>query len=48
LRFDGEERVPLKPLPELGEHTAEVLREWISYDDARIASLVAEGVIATG
>ena len=32
--------------PELGEHTAEVLRERLGYDDARVAELRAGGVIA--
>lgn len=46
LRFHGEDRVPLRPLPELGEHTEQVLKEWINYDSSRIDALIAQGVIA--
>ena len=34
-----------RPAPELGQHTDEILRERLGYDDARIAALRAEGVI---
>ena len=35
-----------RPPPLLGEHTAEVLRARLGYDDARLAALCASGVIA--
>jgi formyl-CoA transferase len=38
-------RVGLAP-PRLGEHTGEVLRELLGYDDARIAALGEQGAIA--
>ena len=46
LRFHGEERMPLRPLPELGEHSEQVLKEWVNYDSKRIDTLIAQGVIA--
>ena len=33
-------------VPELGEHTDEVLRDWLNYDDERIANLRRAGAIA--
>jgi len=32
--------------PELGEHTDEILRDWLKYDDPKIAELRAQGVVA--
>ena len=32
--------------PDLGEHSAEVLKERLGYDDEQIADLVIEGVVA--
>jgi len=37
--FEGESEHPVAPPPELGQHTADVLRELLGYDDARIAEL---------
>ncbi|MBJ3778096.1 CaiB/BaiF CoA transferase family protein [Acuticoccus mangrovi] len=31
--------------PKLGEHTDEVLRDWLNYDDARIAALRSGGIV---
>jgi crotonobetainyl-CoA:carnitine CoA-transferase CaiB-like acyl-CoA transferase len=46
IHWDGEgTSVPGVP-PELGEHTDAVLREWLGYNDARIAGLRTKGVIA--
>ena len=44
LSAAGEER--FTPPPTLGEHTAEVLRGLLGYDDARIAGLYADGSVA--
>src|SRR5271163_1858627 len=44
VRFDG---VPTKvePAPLLGEHTAEVLFDWLGLDDAAVAQLRQEGIV---
>jgi formyl-CoA transferase len=42
----GEKRAPTAA-PQLGAHTAEVLRD-LGYDEATIAKLVRDGVAATG
>jgi crotonobetainyl-CoA:carnitine CoA-transferase CaiB-like acyl-CoA transferase len=42
----GEPRPPIRPAPTLGEHTDEVLRDLLDYDDGRIVELRAEGVVA--
>jgi crotonobetainyl-CoA:carnitine CoA-transferase CaiB-like acyl-CoA transferase len=34
-----------EPPPQAGQHTREVLREWLGYDDERVAALATEGVI---
>jgi formyl-CoA transferase len=34
------------PPPDLGQHTDEVLRDWLGYDPARIAALRASGAVA--
>lgn len=36
---------PMRPAPLLGEHSDEVLRAWLSLDDATIAQFVASGVV---
>ncbi|MFT5445177.1 MAG: CoA:oxalate CoA-transferase [Gammaproteobacteria bacterium] len=48
LRFDGEERLPVKPSPRLGEHTYEVLGDWLDYKQADVDALLAQGVMQIG
>ena len=45
LRFSETPPVYERPAPGLGEHTGEVLRELLDYDDAGIAELRKQGVI---
>jgi CoA:oxalate CoA-transferase len=45
LRFEGLPRVPLTPSPRLGEHNAEVLREWLGLSDDEIDELTRTEVI---
>jgi crotonobetainyl-CoA:carnitine CoA-transferase CaiB-like acyl-CoA transferase len=44
VRFDG---VPteVKPAPLLGEHTAEVLSDWLGLDEAAISALRSDGIV---
>jgi len=44
VRFDG---VPaeIKPAPLLGEHTAEVLSDWLGYDSDTVGSLRRDGIV---
>jgi crotonobetainyl-CoA:carnitine CoA-transferase CaiB-like acyl-CoA transferase len=44
VRFDG---VPTKvmPAPLLGEHTSEVLRDWLGYDTDAVATLRRDGIV---
>ncbi len=44
VRFDG---VPaeVKSAPLLGEHTAEVLRDWLGLDDAAVTELRSDGIV---
>nr|XP_061807121.1 succinate--hydroxymethylglutarate CoA-transferase-like [Nerophis lumbriciformis] len=44
-RFDGEAPIAVAPPPRLGEHTSEVLKETLGYDDATIAELMQASVI---
>lgn len=44
VRFNGQPIIPKLPVPEAGQHTAEVLRE-LGYDDAAISALRTGGVI---
>ena len=48
IKFPGMAQGPLEPPPCLGEHTQEVLRQELGYDEERIAVLRAQGVIHCG
>jgi CoA:oxalate CoA-transferase len=43
FRFDGHRRTETTPPPTLGEHTADVLRTVVGYDDAALRALVGHG-----
>jgi CoA:oxalate CoA-transferase len=45
LRYEGTPRLPLTPSPRLGEHNAEVLREWLGLGDDEIDELTRTEVI---
>jgi crotonobetainyl-CoA:carnitine CoA-transferase CaiB-like acyl-CoA transferase len=44
VRFDGTPP-PIKPAPVLGEHTVEVLDEWLGLDAAEVEALREQGVV---
>jgi 2-methylfumaryl-CoA isomerase len=46
VAFDGA-YPPATPAPALGDDTTAVLRDWLSFDDAGIADLVASGTVAS-
>jgi benzylsuccinate CoA-transferase BbsF subunit len=46
-RLDGKGAVVERAAPDLGQHTAEVLRELLGYNDAELKALEADGVTAT-
>jgi crotonobetainyl-CoA:carnitine CoA-transferase CaiB-like acyl-CoA transferase len=45
IRVDGRAAGANLPPPRLGEHTAQVLREWAGCDDQQLAALRADGII---
>lgn len=45
IRFSGTPMADPRPAPSVGEHSDEILRETMGYDDARIAALRAAGVL---
>ncbi|MGZ5316627.1 MAG: CoA transferase [Solirubrobacterales bacterium] len=47
LEFGQVERVPVRPAPQLGEHTEEVLADVLGLSDAEIGRLEQDGVVAT-
>jgi crotonobetainyl-CoA:carnitine CoA-transferase CaiB-like acyl-CoA transferase len=47
-RFSASRNDVRGPPPRLGEHGAEILRELLGYDDARIRALEASGVLVQG
>jgi crotonobetainyl-CoA:carnitine CoA-transferase CaiB-like acyl-CoA transferase len=46
-RLDGRGLAIERPAPDLGQHTAEVLRELLGYDEARLTQLNDSGVTST-
>ena len=46
-RLDGKGLAIERPAPDLGQHTDEVLRELLGYDDARLKQLNDSGVTST-
>lgn len=48
LRFSAQPELPDLVAPLLGEHNTQVLSSMLGYDDARIAALTADGVLASG
>ncbi len=45
LRFHGEERVELVPSPNLGQHSREVLADWLDLDPSRVDDLIRSGAV---
>jgi formyl-CoA transferase len=45
MNLEGVDDRIRRPTPDPGQHTDEVLREVLGYDDARIAALRARGVV---
>ncbi|WP_416899182.1 MAG: CaiB/BaiF CoA transferase family protein [Minwuia sp.] len=45
IRYSGSPLPPSPRVPLLGEHSAQVLQEWLGYDDARIGALADADVI---
>ncbi|HEY2107159.1 MAG TPA: hypothetical protein VGH29_15275, partial [Candidatus Binataceae bacterium] len=45
LRFSDAKTEITRPAPALGEHNREVLQELLGYSDAKIASLVEDGLL---
>jgi len=46
-RLNGQGAQVERTAPDLGQHTEEVLREVLGYDDAQLQALEADGVTAT-
>lgn len=42
LHFGGEQRTPIVPSPSLGQHNAEVLRDWLGVDETELEGLLGE------
>lgn len=47
FRSEGMARPPLRPTPEVGEHTRQVLRDVLGLGDSEIDSLIAQKVVTT-
>ena len=44
-RFSDTELAMRHGIPAVGQHTDEILKEWLDYDEGKIANLRAESVI---
>ena len=44
VRFDGAPP-PIKPAPELGEHTAEVFSDWLGLGTSEVEALREKGIV---
>ena len=44
VRFDGAPP-PIKPAPQLGEHTAEVLGDWLGLGASEVEALRDKGIV---
>jgi crotonobetainyl-CoA:carnitine CoA-transferase CaiB-like acyl-CoA transferase len=44
VRFNGK-TAPVKPAPLLGQHSAEVLKDWLGMSEDQVATLRAEKII---
>ena len=45
LDFSSEPRLPPRPSPRLGEHTDEILRDVLQFDEGRIAAIRQSGAV---
>jgi len=44
VRFDGAP-APIKPAPLLGEHTAEVLSDWLDMSAGELGAMQRDGIV---
>jgi CoA:oxalate CoA-transferase len=46
IKISGVPEPEVRPSPDVGEHSAEVLHEWLGYDEATFATLAAAGAVS--